>query len=120
MPMVQAYAEELLNQKESGYDSGASYVSDTLFSATERLMSALDRLEHNVQISAGKQGEGVKEAEQIAFFEQENQVLRRERETLNATLEQLEAEYGDLQKVAGTIYKKLNESIRRLTHIIGN
>ncbi len=120
MPMVQAYAEELLNQKESTNGTGASYASDTLFLATERLMSALDRLEHNIRMSAAKRVDGIRETEQAAFFEQENRLLRQERESLNATIDKLTHEYQDLQKSATTIYRKLNESIKRLTNIIGD
>jgi uncharacterized protein YlxW (UPF0749 family) len=120
MPMVQAYAGELLNQKESENGMEASYTSDTLFLATEKLTHALDRLENNVAVVAGKRGEAIRQAEQTAFFDQENRVLHRERESLNATIDQLTHEYNDLQNVASTIYRKLNDSIKRLSNIIGD
>ena len=115
--MVQAHARELLNQKESV--SGTGYMSDMLFDATERLMSAMERLEHNVRMAAAKRVDEVRHAEQAALFEEENQSLRHERETLNATIEQLNHDYDDLQGVAGAIYNKLSDSIKRLTSIVG-
>jgi hypothetical protein len=111
--MVQAHAHELLNQKE------ASYASDTLYSATERLMAALRRLEYNLRAQAGQRARDLREIEQAEFFERENQVLKRERDTLNATLERLEKEYTDLQGTATTIDRKLSDSIKRLNNIIG-
>jgi len=118
--MVQAYAQELLNQKESENETEAPYASDTLFDATQRLTAALDRLEHNVRISAAKRADGAKPATQPGLFEQENRQLRHERESLTATLKQLQDEYDGLQHVASVIYRKLNDSIKRLTKIIGD
>jgi len=119
--MVQAYAQELLNQKESQTEPEAPYALDTLFAATERLTAALDRLEQNVRLSAAKEAdEPPPGAGEVAFFAQENQILSRERESLTATLKQLQDEYDGLQHVASVIYRKLNDSIKRLTKIIGD
>jgi hypothetical protein len=121
MPMVQAYAQELLNQKESQNEApDASYASNALYTATQRLMSALDRLDHNVHARAREQAKLVQQQEQAAFYARENENLKRERENLNVTIDKLEHEYKDLQKAASTIYKKLNDSIKRLTNIIGD
>jgi hypothetical protein len=121
MPMVQAYAQELLNQKESQNDMTESpYASDTLFRATQRLMLALDQLDHNVHAQAQERAEALRQAERAAFYARENETLKHERENLNTTIDKLEHEYNDLQKAAGTIYKKLNDSIKRLTNIIGD
>ena len=109
--MVQAQAEQLLNQKNTGDPH-------PLLAASERLVGALDRLERNLQrVEVIRQRES-KQQEQLAQFEQENEGLKVERSKLNAVVSQLEGQYEDLHKVAGAIYNKLDDSIKRLTQII--
>ena len=121
MPMVQAYAEEVLNQKDAESATDRSYVSDALFLATERLLNALDRLEQGMElalvqpVSSDISPESV---EKLAFYEQENEALRAEREALNSAVGQLREQYGDLHHTASGIYNKLEDSIRRLTQIM--
>ncbi len=83
-------------------------------------MAALDRLDYNVQVRAAERGKTAEQHEQAAFYARENEVLKHERANLTATIEKLEHEYTDLQKTTGTIYKKLNDSIKRLNNIIGD
>jgi hypothetical protein len=119
--MVQAHAYELLNQKES---KNAPNMADTprpsLFVATERLLTALDRLERNLQNVALQPPQDSQVGEQLIFFERENESLRQERENLNQAISQLQHQYSDLHQVASTIYGKLDDSIKRLTQIIEN
>jgi len=123
--MVQAYAGQLLNQKESEMpDLEDSSVEDApehpIFAATRRLLAALERLEHGLERmpvagnSAGRQ----EQQQQLGFFAQENESLRQERENLNTAISQLQFQYTDLHEVASAIYGKLDTSIKRLTKII--
>lgn len=117
--MVQAHAHELLNQKDAvNDDSGDVFVSQPLYDATERLLSALERLERSFKRAARQQPPSTEQAEQLLFFEKENESLRTERETLNTTINQLRTEYTGLHRAASTIYNKLEDSIKRLTKII--
>lgn len=109
--MVQAHAHELLNQKNEEYKR-------PLVSATGRLAAALDRLEQGIQQVTASKARDVKQHEQLIFFERENAALKTERENLTKAIGQLEGQYTDLHKVAGTIYNKLDDSIKRLTQII--
>jgi len=113
--MYQAYAYELLNQKESKNDSAmAAAAEHPLLSATERLLGALERLERNLeQLPPGQASENPE-------LLKENQELRKERANLDAAVLQLQTQYDDLHHVASTIYNKLEDSIKRLTKIIEN
>lgn len=120
-PMFQAHAQQLLNQKESQNDHvGRDTAPDALFEATERLMGALDRLDYNVQARAAERAQFADQQGQVTVYARENEALKRERDGLSVTIGKLEQDYGELQKAAGTIYKKLNDSIKRLTNIIGD
>lgn len=112
--MVQAHASELLNQKE-----GENAPPRAIFAATERLAHALDRLERNLQQMAVAQARELKQHERLLAFERENAELQQERDSLNQTIGQLKGQYDDLHKVAATIHGKLDDSIRRLTKIVG-
>jgi uncharacterized protein YlxW (UPF0749 family) len=107
--MVQAHAHELLNQKNTQN-------AHPLVLATQRLMAALDRLERGLQLSEAKDAD----TEELLVIARENDTLRAEREDLNGTISELQQQYDDLHKVAGTIYNKLDDSIKRLTQIIGS
>jgi len=114
--MYQAYAGELLNQKESENDSSVTApVQHPLDNATKRLVEALNRLENSLETLTPRE-----EAGQAELFAHENNALRHERENLNSAISQLQFQYNDLHDVASTIYGKLDDSIRRLTQIIEN
>ena len=114
--MYQAYAGELLNQKESENDSSfVETMQHPLDKATKRLVLALNRLEKSLENLAVKRDDG-----QTELFARENNALREERENLNTAISQLQFQYNDLHDVASTIYGKLDDSIRRLTQIIEN
>jgi hypothetical protein len=136
--MYQAYAQELLNQKEfrkadSGQngDSGQNMASidlgyssmpenhqHPLYVATRRLVNALDRLENNLKQVMVSYDRDVHQEQQMVYFERENAALKQERENLNAAIAQLQYQYNDLHKIASTIYGKLDDSIKRLSQII--
>lgn len=117
--MYQAHARELLNQKDTGAEPGLLDASGPLGQATERLRAALDRLEGRVS-QALECENGAENPEQLLFFERENESLRAERDSLNAAIDELKSQYDGLHKAASTIYNKLNDSIKRLTQIIGD
>lgn len=117
--MVQAHARELLNQKED--DSGDVYVSASLYQATERVAAALRRLEHSLKPApAEARAQGARRDEQLLTVAHENEILRQERETLAGALEQMQQQYEGLEDTADTIYRKLGDTIKRLTQIIGD
>ena len=119
--MVQAHANQLLNQKESqNGSSGADSSQKPLYAATDRLASALERLERNLQHSMNAAAADPQMAVQLDAFSQENQALREERANLDGAIVQLQDQYNDLHQVASTIYNKLDDSIRRLTQIMEN
>jgi hypothetical protein len=111
--MVQAHAQQLLNQKEA--EDAAQH---PLYAATKRLVSALARLERNLQQQAESHERDSGQQEQLVFFERENEGLRQERENLNTAISELQSQYADLHQVASAIYGKLEDSIKRLTKII--
>lgn len=111
--MVQAHADQLLNQKND-----ASVPQSHLYIATKRLRDALARLEKNLQQMTVTQDRDVHQEKQLTAFERENETLRRDRKKLNDAVTQLQSQYGDLHQVASAIYGKLDDSIRRLTKII--
>lgn len=118
MPLYQAHARELLNQKED--DSGDVYVGEPLYQATERVAAALRRLEHSLHVPAGERIEGARRGEQLIAAAHENEILRQERETLVNALDQMQQQYEGLETAAATIYRKLGDTIKRLTQIIGD
>jgi FtsZ-binding cell division protein ZapB len=129
--MYQAYDSELLNQKESkSADSMRPDVkkadiatmtetpSHPLYVATRRLVKALDRLEGNLKSLSTEPLNNGELDQKVIHFEQENHALKQERENLNHSIAQLQRQYNDLQKVANSIYGKLDDSIQRLSQII--
>ncbi|MDE3016352.1 MAG: hypothetical protein KGI29_05455 [Pseudomonadota bacterium] len=117
--MVQAYSRQLLNQKEWGNDAQMDTdVEPPLVLATRRLVRALDRLEGTLGNGGSGRGEQQEQQQQLAFFEKENDALKREHDNLNAAISQLKFQYDDLHQVASVIYGKLDDSIKRLTQII--
>ncbi len=123
--MYQAYAGELLNQKES---ENASYMQENsqhsaehkVDKASRRLAEALDRLERGLQHVTVQQDRGIQQEQQLMQYTRENDALKNERELLARTIVQLEEQYTELQKVASTVYDKLDASIERINQIIEN
>lgn len=116
--MYQAYAHQLLNQKESGVSSAEA--THPLYVATRRLVDALNRLEQNLGKVKAEREKGNGQAEKLEAALSETAALKQEREVLSATALQLQGQYDDLHQVAGAIYTKLDDSIKRLTQIIEN
>jgi uncharacterized coiled-coil DUF342 family protein len=116
--MVQAYAPQLLNQQESENESYGTIMpagmGNKMMAATQRLVSALEKLERNLQYVELAPPQD----EQLTFFANENASLKQERHNLDTAISQLKGQYKDLHQVASTIYGKLDDSIKRLTEII--
>ena len=93
----------------------AAHAAQPLFSATERLVNALNRLERNLQNAAPSAPE---DRGQLALFGQENEELKAERAALTQAINDLQQRYDDLHKAASKVYGKLDDSIKRLTTII--
>jgi len=89
-----------------------------LISATRRLMTALDRLERNLQQVSVMKDREVQSEHKLSLFMRENESLRQEREKLNSAFSNLTHQYEDLQKVAKNIHGKLDDSARRITQIL--
>ncbi len=118
--MVQAHARELLNQKEEE-NAGDIYVSEPLFQATERLLTAITRLERRLPLSTAEQRlEDNRRSEQLMAFAHENEALRKERQSMDDALEQLKHQYDGVKEAASTVHNNLGDSIKKLTQIIGD
>lgn len=119
--MYQAHAQQLLNQKESensGYmQENAQYSMDR---ASRRLQDALDRLERNLQHITVQQSRGIQQEQQLMVVMRDNDALKSERDKLRQSVANLEEQYAELQKVASTVYDKLDASIERINQIIEN
>lgn len=89
-----------------------------LILATRRLMSALDRLEKNLQQVSVTRDREMANEQRLSSFIRENESLTRERENLNHAISELTLQYEDLQHVAKTIHGKLDDSARRITQIL--
>ncbi len=91
-----------------------------LFDATERLLSAVDRLESGIQQVSHSASRDVHQQQQLQLFERENKALRQEQEQLAASLAGLQSQYEELKRVATMIYAKLEGAITRITKIVDN
>jgi len=89
-----------------------------LILATRRLMSALDRLEKNLQQVSVTRDREVQNEQKLSVFMRENETLLHERENLAQAFSRLTNQYQDLQQVAKTIHGKLDDSARRITQIL--
>lgn len=89
-----------------------------LIMATRRLMSALDRLEKNLQQVSVTRDREVASEQKLSVFMRENEMLMHERENLAQAFSKLTHQYQDLQQVAKTIHGKLDDSARRITQIL--
>ncbi len=89
-----------------------------LFTATRGLVSALDRLERNLQeLSVSKDRDALQQ-QQLSAFTRENESLKQERDNLNQAIASLGAQYEDLQQVATSIHHKLDDSVKRISSIL--
>jgi prefoldin subunit 5 len=91
-----------------------------LIMATRRLMSALDRLEKNLQQVSVTRDREVASEQKLSLFMRENETLLTERENLAEAFTRLTHQYQDLQQVAKSIHGKLDDSARRITQILEN
>ncbi len=89
-----------------------------LYNATNRLVSALERLELNIQHVTVGQERDVQQHQHLLHYQRENAELLDEQERLQGTISGLQQQYEELQGVASTIYDKLDTSIERLTLIL--
>lgn len=89
-----------------------------LFAATHRLVSALDRLERNLQSLSVAKDRDVQQQQRIESFSRENEALKAERDKLNQAINNLSAQYQDLQHVATNIHQKLDDSVKRISLIL--
>lgn len=89
-----------------------------LHNASNRLVSALERLEMNLQQVTVERERDIKQHQNLTQCQRQNEELLAEQERLKATISELQEQYGELQGVAATIYGKLDTSIDRLTHIL--
>lgn len=89
-----------------------------LHHATNRLISALERLELNLQrVTVGKERD-IQQHQHLLNYQRENMALLEEQEKLQTTISDLQKQYEELQSVSATIYSKLDSSIERLTQIL--
>jgi uncharacterized coiled-coil DUF342 family protein len=89
-----------------------------LVAVSRRLMTALDRLERNLQQMSVTRDRDAQNEQRVSHFIRENESLREERETLNQAFHQLSSQYTELQQVAKTIHGKLDDSAKRITEIL--
>ena len=89
-----------------------------LIAATNRLVTALDRLERNLQQVSVAKDRDIQQQRQLVSFSRENESLKAERENLNQAIDSLTRQYEDLQQVATNIHGKLDDSIKRISQII--
>lgn len=88
--------------------------------ASRRLQDALDRLERNLQHITVQQSRGIQQEQQLMVVMRDNDALKSERDKLRQSVANLEEQYAELQKVASTVYDKLDASIERINQIIEN
>ena len=91
-----------------------------LFHATERLFSAVERLESGIAQVTVQASRDVHQQQQLQLFERENKTLKHEQEQLAASLSHLQTQYEELKRVATMIYGKLDNAISRITKIVEN
>lgn len=130
--MYQAYDNKVLNTKESKTADSTRIPAKSLidkfsmpetrehplYIATRRLVKALDQLEGNLKQVMLPDEVDAKYEQQMSNFQQENTALKQERESLNGAIARLQRQYNDLQKVANAVYDKLDDSVKKLTHMI--
>jgi len=88
--------------------------------SADRVFGALERLEKNLKHITVAQARDVQQQRQLSELEKENVTLREERESLMRSLKQLQEQYDDLQRVASSIYGKLDNAISRISKVVDN
>ena len=91
-----------------------------LTAALEKIGAALDRLDSKIQQKSVKNGHDEREKQHLTLVVGENKQLQEEQVRLNQAIDDLQNQYDDLHKVAVNIYGRLDDSVRRITKIIGN
>lgn len=91
-----------------------------LTAALEKIHAALDRLEVGVQQKSVENGHNEREKQHLSLVVSENKALQEEQQRLNQAIDDVQNQYDDLHKVAVNIYGRLDDSVRRITKIIGN
>ncbi len=96
-----------------------TYSSDErIYNATSRLITALERLEVNLQYITVGHDRDVQQHQHLLHYERQNSELLAEQAKLQETITDLQQQYQELQGVASTIYGKLDSSIDRLSQIL--
>lgn len=92
--------------------------NNPLYRATNRLISALERMEGNMKhISLSKERD-IQQSQHLQNYQRENSALLEEQAKLQKTIVNLQQQYDELQEVASAIAKKLDNSIERLSEIL--
>ena len=89
--------------------------NNPLYHATNKLISALERLEKNMQHISVSKDRDVQQHQLLQNYQRENAALLEEQVILQKTVANLQQKYNELQDVAAGISKKLDNSIGRLS-----
>ncbi len=92
--------------------------NNPLYHATNKLISALERLERNMQHISVSKDRDIQQHQLLQNYQRENAVLLEEQANLQKTVANLQQQYKELQDVASGISKKLDNSIGRLSEIL--
>ena len=92
--------------------------NNPLYHATNKLISALERLEKNMQHISVSKDRDVQQHQLLQNYQRENAALLEEQVILQKTVANLQQKYNELQDVAAGISKKLDNSIGRLSEIL--
>lgn len=96
-------------------------ISNTrLEEASKRVHRALDALEAATRNQAKPLDHQALDQQHLQLVVDENNSLKGEQKQLNEAIDMLQDQYDDLQKVATNIYGKLDDSVRRISKIIGD
>lgn len=88
--------------------------------ALGKIHAALDRLDRGIQQKTVEKAHNEREKQHLTLITNENKQLQDDQVRLNQTIDDLQNQYDDLHKVAVNIYGRLDDSVRRITKIIGN
>lgn len=94
--------------------------TSALATALGRVTAVLDRLEAGIQQRNIEQGHQERHEQHLTLVVNENRQLQDEQQKLNQAIDELQTQYDDLHKVAVNIYGRLDDSVRRITKIIGH
>ncbi|MGE3714457.1 MAG: hypothetical protein AB7F82_08055 [Alphaproteobacteria bacterium] len=88
--------------------------------ALGRVHKAIERLEKTVGAYSVEHDRSQRTEHHLKLVVDENASLKQEQEQLSEAINMLQGQYDDLQKVATNIYGKLDDSVRRISKIIGD